>query len=124
MADISGIDYPFAFSTAGGVQVAQDARKVQNNIASILLTRRGERFMEPDFGSIVKNLVMEPADDVLEEEIKREVFKSIQIGESRVTLEEVKINIADTVVSLLIRYTITAIDQEDSLFLQFARGEI
>ena len=65
-----GLKFPFRFQRrSGGAQVSSatstEHEHIHESIIQILGTRPGERFMRPEFGSKLKDLVFEPNDEVL-----------------------------------------------------------
>ena len=84
-----GLRFPFAFQRrSGGAQVStvtsMDHAHIHESILQILGTRPGERFMSPEFGSRLKDLVFEPNDSVLKGLIRHYVIDAIERWEKRV----------------------------------------
>ena len=78
-----GLRFPFAFQRrSGGAQVStvtsMDHAHIHESILQILGTRPGERFMSPEFGSRLKDLVFEPNDSVLKGLIRHYVIDAIE----------------------------------------------
>ncbi|MCP3870899.1 MAG: GPW/gp25 family protein, partial [Gammaproteobacteria bacterium] len=86
-----GLRYPFGFeSVSGGTQVSgttsQDHAHIRESILQILGTSPGERFMNPEFGSKLKDLVFEQNDEVLKGLIRHYVNDAIRRWEKRVVI--------------------------------------
>jgi len=62
---------------------------VKQSIRNIILTRRGERFYDPLFGSEVMNALFEPMDEATFIAIKESIFDSINNFEPRAILKDV-----------------------------------
>ena len=65
-----GLKYPFQFHSVSGATEVSVARSrehehIRESILQILGTRPGERFLNPEFGSRLNNLVFERNDEVL-----------------------------------------------------------
>lgn len=89
-----GLRFPFAFARrSGGAQIStvtsMDHAHIHESILQILGTRPGERFMNPEFGSRLKDLVFEPNDHVLKGLIRHYVIDAIERWEKRVYVTDV-----------------------------------
>jgi phage baseplate assembly protein W len=89
-----GLRFPFTFARrSGGAQVStvtsMDHSHIHESILQILGTRPGERFMNPEFGSHVKDLVFEPNDNVLKGLLRHYIIDAIERWEKRVVVTDV-----------------------------------
>lgn len=89
-----GLRFPFAFAKrSGGAQVStvtsMDHAHIHESILQILGTRPGERFISPEFGSHVKDLVFEPNDRVLRGLLRHYIIDAIERWEKRVYVNDV-----------------------------------
>ena len=89
-----GLRFPFAFAKrSGGAQVStvtsMDHAHIHESILQILGTRPGERFMSPEFGAHVKDLVFEPNDRVLRGLLRHYIIDAIERWEKRVYVNDV-----------------------------------
>jgi len=84
-----------------------DLELIDSSIRQILETEKGERVMLPEFGSRLRRLVFEPLDEILENQIRREVAEAIARWEDRIWLEDVRVE-PDTLVEhgviIILRY--------------------
>lgn len=92
----SGWSFPVSFS-AGNYQVNLTAYEdnINNSINTILMTRRGERCMEPQFGSGLQQFFFRKMDATLKGEIIDAVKTSLLHNEPRITVLSVAVNYAD-----------------------------
>jgi phage baseplate assembly protein W len=92
----SGWSFPVTF-TAGSYQLNLTAyeENVNNSINAILLTRRGERCLEPQFGSGLHQFLFRQMDETLKGEIMDSVKTSLLHNEPRITVLSVTVNFAD-----------------------------
>ena len=86
-----GLKFPFRFQRrSGGAQVSSatstEHEHIHESIIQILGTRPGERFMRPEFGSKLKDLVFEPNDEVLKGLIRHYVIDAVKRWEKRVAI--------------------------------------
>jgi phage baseplate assembly protein W len=90
----TGLKFPFSFqSVFGGAEIStstsQEHEHIRESIVQILGTRPGERFMNPEFGSKLKDLVFEQNDEVLKGLIRHHVIDAIKRWEKRVVITAV-----------------------------------
>ncbi len=86
-----GLQFPFQFQRrSGGAQIStvtsHEHAHIHESIRQILGTRPGERFMNPEFGSRLKDLVFEQNDEVLKGLVRHYVLDAIKRWEKRVVL--------------------------------------
>ncbi|MHB1000739.1 MAG: GPW/gp25 family protein [Armatimonadota bacterium] len=95
-----GLRFPFTFQKrSGGAQVStatsSDHAHIHESIRQILGTRRGERFMRPEFGTRLHELVFEQNDRLLYGLIRHEVIEAIDQWEPRVIVSDVVVGPSD-----------------------------
>lgn len=89
-----GLAFPFGFGKwDGGVTVNREQEHIENSIHQILATRIGERFMLPEFGSRLHELVFEPNTEVLRGLVRFYISEALRRWEKRV--EILSINFGD-----------------------------
>ena len=64
------------------------------NIRNLLLTRKGERIMQPDFGTGLHELLFEPMDGEFETKIQKTIIDSVKYWLPYVTIEEIDIDMS------------------------------
>ena len=74
------------------ITIVKDAESVRQSIKMILSTFPGERIMEPEFGSRVRELLFEPLDDVTSNLLRSEIRNAIEKWENRVSVSSVDVN--------------------------------
>jgi phage baseplate assembly protein W len=126
-----GLKYPFQFqSVFGGTEVSATTSRehghIQESILQILGTRPGERFINPEFGSRLNELVFEQNDDVLKGLIRHYVIDAIKRWEKRVVIIGVKFddevrNIGGNLLQVSISYRIIMNQVEGSLVYPYCR---
>jgi phage baseplate assembly protein W len=95
-----GLKFPFAFQRrSGGTQIStatsSDHAHIHESICQILGTRKGERFLRPEFGTRLHELVFEPNDTVLYGLIRHEVMNALDEWEPRVVVIDVEVGSGD-----------------------------
>jgi len=92
----SGWSFPVAFYV-GNYQVGltRYEQNINDSINVILLTKQGERCMEPQFGSGLQQFFFRKMDETLKGEIADAVRSSLLINEPRILVKEVHVEFAD-----------------------------
>jgi phage baseplate assembly protein W len=92
----SGWSFPVTFS-AGNYQLNLTAYEdnINESINAILLTKKGERCLEPQFGSGLQQFFFRKMDATLKGEIKDAVKVSLLQNEPRITVMNVEVDFAD-----------------------------
>ncbi len=129
-----GLKFPFAFQKrSGGAQVStttsSDHAHIHESILQILGTRPGERFMNPEFGAHLRDLLFEPNDTVLRGLLRHYIIDAIERWEKRVYVTDVSFDESPEAVdshTLYIRISYRVIDAqvEGNVIWPFCRDSI
>jgi phage baseplate assembly protein W len=95
-----------------------DFELIQRDIINQFSTRKGERVMNPNFGSIIWDLIMEP----LTEEVSESLMEDIQIicnSDPRVTPTQIDLNEYDNGYILELTLLLKGTDQSAQMKLTF-----
>jgi phage baseplate assembly protein W len=129
MTDIlgQGCQFPFGFGRRTGATVAstatsRDQAHIHESIRQILGTRRGERFLRPEFGCRLHELLFEGNDAILQGLVRHEVRDALLRWEPRIVVDDVVVSADTHTLSVDIRYHLIASQVESNLVLPFARG--
>ena len=90
-----GITLPLQFGENTFEQSFLTKDQVKSNIKNLLLTKRGERIIQPEFGSGLQSLLFEPNVDDLEGRIEDIINESLEQWLPYVTAEEIDIESTD-----------------------------
>ena len=90
-----GITLPLTFGENTFEQSFLTKDQVKSNIKNLLLTKRGERILQPEFGSGLQELLFEPNVDDFEAKIEDTINESLQQWLPYVTAEEIDIESTD-----------------------------
>ena len=95
-----------------------DQELIKRDLLNEFHTRKGERLMKPNFGSIIHDLLMEPEDTMTEDEIRDDIER-ICNKDPRVKVKDILIFTAEHTVraEVILKYVQT--NNEDILFLEF-----
>lgn len=129
-----GLRFPFAFARrSGGAQIStvtsMDHAHIHESILQILGTRPGERFMNPEFGSRLKDLVFEPNDSVLNGLIRHYVIDAIERWEKRIYVTDVTFDdspetVDSNAIPVRISYRVIDTQVEANIIWPFCREEL
>ena len=73
-----GLELPFARSSRGLFgQTETTLEQAGHNIKNLLLTAKGERVMQPDFGSDLRTLLFEQSDENISERIRESIDEAM-----------------------------------------------
>ena len=116
-----GISIPF---NGGGVfkSTLSTQAQIKSNLINLLLTSRGERILNPTFGSDFKRLLFEPLTDRLLDRIKENVLLSVNtyIPQITVTGMDIVPNTESNSVTASVSYTIRLSNTKDKILIDFS----
>lgn len=93
---------------------------VKRDLLNTFYTRKGERVMRPEYGSIIWDLLMNPDDTATEKEIRDDVIRIID-GEPRVDHLNTTIIYMDHTIRLEIDLKYVILNDSDILYLEYTR---
>ena len=109
------------FNTVGNTRAPytlSDLELVQRDLLNEFYTRKGERVMRPNFGSIIWDLLMNPQDDFTEDEIVDDI-KRIVGKDPRVELVDITVFTTDASIRAEVALRYILLDRSDVLYLEF-----
>lgn len=122
-----GWKFPVIVDEATGrIQMSSYEEDIKEAIHLILMTRRGERIMRPEFGCGIQDYIfelMEPAKFV---QMEQEIKNSLAIWEPRITDTEIKVSTDEAVTGKLniqIRYIVRATNNPYNLVYPYYINE-
>ncbi len=116
-------DFPLSNYQNSMVAAEKD---IQQSLMILLGTTPGERVMHLDFGCGINRLVFEPISNSLFTKLKDLVEQAILLFESRIKLNEVKVEynpLVEGVIYISLDYTIRTINTRQNLVYPFYRLE-
>lgn len=87
-------DFDFVFKkhpVTKDVPIKRDVEAVKQSVRNILLTRRGEKFFDPDFGGSLTEFLFELFDPIVEAEMEERIINTLRNYEPRVKVLNVDI---------------------------------
>ena len=113
------------FSTVDRVKAPfsiNDVDLVKRDLLNEFNTRKGERLMRPNYGSLVWDLLMNPEDSFTNDEIKEDIQRIID-KEQRVELINIDIFTSDHSIRAEVELEYVILKSKDVLYLEFTREE-
>jgi hypothetical protein len=98
----SDVDNKLAIDTTGDVKKDVNLDALKCAIENILLTRKGERVMRPDFGSALEYFLYEPVSEATAHKIGLEVLSALK-QEKRIQVSNVEIAVNEAISAYEIR---------------------
>ena len=118
----TGWAFPLQLDPQGRMAQVRGPVNVEHAIQMILLTRKGERIMRPEFGSQLHELVFEPNDEMTMGLAAQYVRDALAMWEPRIRVEAVDVTSDDddaSVMHISIQYEIKATHDKRSLVLPY-----
>jgi phage baseplate assembly protein W len=114
------------FSTINQVRAPYsltDQDLIKRDLLNEFYTRKGERVMRPNFGSIIWDLLMDPEDDTLEASIREDILRIVR-KEPRVEHVKTIIYTTDHTLSAEVVLRFLPFDVVENLYLIYERNSI
>jgi len=87
----SDVNNKLKLDRTGDVKKDVNLEAIESAIENILLTRKGERVMRPEFGSVLEHYLMEPLSESTAHKIALEVLDALLRQEPRVEVRKVEV---------------------------------
>ena len=91
-----GITLPIQITNTAFNQSFTTIDQLSSNIKNLLLTKRGERLMHPDFGSGLQEILFEPETDEIETKIEEAIIGTMGKWLPYVNIEQIDIDANDS----------------------------
>lgn len=98
----------------------EGADLVKRDLLNTFYTKKGERAMRPEYGSIIWDLLMNPDDTATEKEIRDDVIRIVE-ADPRVAHLYTTIIYMDHTIRIEINLRYVLLNNEDTLYLEYAR---
>ncbi len=95
-----------------------DAELVKQDLINHFNIRKGEKLMQPEFGTIIWGLLFEPLTNDLKNAVVADITQIINY-DPRVNVNDVQVTQKDYGLQILISLTYATTNQSDALFLNF-----
>ena len=68
---------------------------IKSNLLLLLLTEKGERYYQPDYGTNLMKFIFEPNDDVTTKDIEEEIKRTVSLYIPQLTIDNITFNRID-----------------------------
>lgn len=99
-------------SVTGKIEYNDGIDRVNQSLGIIFETAHGEVAMIPAIGSGIAGMLFEPADDILKDKLELYIRDAIEKLETRISLQDVTIDIVEQHVYITIEYIMTGTNVE------------
>lgn len=100
-----------------------DEELIKRDLLNHFYTRRGERFMRPNFGSMIHDIIMNPMDAMTESDVREDIERIIET-DSRVRLDDIRMLVEDHTVRCEVDISFNVLRTSDTLYLEFINEEL
>jgi phage baseplate assembly protein W len=90
-----GLTLPLQMSTNTFNQSYDNLVQLKSNVKNLLLTQKGERIAQPNFGTNLHKLLFEPNDGTLEDKIYQAVDSAIRYWLPQLSIADINIEATD-----------------------------
>jgi phage baseplate assembly protein W len=99
----------------------EDADIVKQDLLNEIFTRKGERVMRPNYGSIIWDMLMDPNTPDLRNTITQDMQRIVD-RDPRVEIIDIQVLVLDHTIRVEMRLSFQDLDNEDILYLNFDRN--
>lgn len=90
-----GLALPIQITNVAFKQNYTEIEQLKSNIKNLLLTKRGERLMNPLFGAGVETVLFEPITDEFEDKIQDIITTSVERHIPNVSIDEINVDMSN-----------------------------
>jgi phage baseplate assembly protein W len=119
---LSGIGISL-LNNLGGVSLNNVGTKFKEDLRVLLETKKGTLIGDPGFGSNLYNLLYEPANEGTAALIREEVAATIENYYTNISVSQIDVTFKKYSIQLSIYYRIFNTNIEDTVMLEFIKGE-
>jgi phage baseplate assembly protein W len=69
--------------------------QAKSNLKNLLLTKKGERVMQPEFGTGLESLLFEPMDSAFESDLRDTITETVNYWLPYINIEDIEIEMTD-----------------------------
>ncbi len=115
-----GLQIPIRITNVAFGQNFTVLEQLKSNIKNLLLTKRGERLMNNDFGSGIETVLFEPITDEFEEKIQDIINEAVEKYLPNVSIDEINVDMSNenkdkNTVNISLKFRNNSTNQSDTL---------
>lgn len=115
-----GVKYPISLIN-GSADLVKESELIKQSIGIVLKTPQGSRFMLPEYGSRLDELMFEPNDEVLQDLVKFFIYEALAKWETRIKFQKIDFTQENEILYCEITYKILKSNEIDSFIYPFYR---
>lgn len=90
-----GLQIPIKITNTAFAQNFTELEQLKSNIKNLLLTKRGERLMNNDFGAGIETVLFEPITDEFESKVQDIINQAVERYLPNVTVDEINVDMSN-----------------------------
>ena len=90
-----GLALPIQITNVAFKQNYTEIEQLKSNIKNLLLTKRGERLMNPLFGTGIETVLFEPITDEFEDKVQTIITNSVERYVPNVSIDEINVDMSN-----------------------------
>ena len=90
-----GLALPIQITNVAFKQNYTEIEQLKSNIKNLLLTKRGERLMNPLFGTGIETVLFEPITDEFEDKVQTIITNSVERYFPNVSIDEINVDMSN-----------------------------
>jgi phage baseplate assembly protein W len=116
-----GISLPFGNVDTDKIfnKTFSTAEQIKSNLINLLLTNKGERVLNPNFGCGLKEILFEQIDPSTEDSIRDTIISSVNIYVPEVEINNIEINDYNNTYTVTVKYIVNISGNPDQITVQF-----
>lgn len=121
-----GFALPLTSKTGGGFTLNYETfNQAKDNLRNLLFTEKGERYMQPEFGTGLKKYLFEMNDSEIEENIDSEIKRSVNFWLPYISVDEIKFDRYEYTIKIEVKFSLQGDEfSKDSITLTINTPEI
>jgi phage baseplate assembly protein W len=116
-----GVSLPFGniYTNKLFNQTFSTSEQIKSNLVNLLLTNRGERIFNPEFGCGLREILFEQVTPLTEDNIRDTIISSINIYVPDITINNIEIINSENTYIVTVKYIINISGNPDQIIVQF-----
>jgi len=92
MANLKGLSFPLRVGPRGSFITTEGVDKIKDNLKAIILTKAGERYMSPNFGSLGYLYLFKNFNSQKISAIKSSLIRAIEASDNRIIVSSLEMS--------------------------------
>lgn len=93
--------------------------QIKSNLVNLLLTNRGERIFNPEFGCGLREILFEQIDPITEDTIRNTILSAVNIYVPEVNINNIEITSLENTYTVTVKYILNISGNPDQVTIQF-----